>query len=121
MPPPQMTTSAVSILVQAPELEDDLERGQRCDVPAVERRRQLDQVEADEARLSGDRVEHLERLARGEPTGRWNLGAGRKGWVERVDVEGHVDLAVLHRGADLLQRRLRIGDPIARPHKRPAT
>src|SRR5579859_2899751 len=106
MPPPQMTTSAVSILVQAPELEDDLECGQRGDVPAVERRRQLDQVEADEARRRRDRMEHLERLSRGEPSSRRDLGAGREGGVERVDVERHVDIAVPDRGADLLQRRL---------------
>src|SRR5579859_7074218 len=115
MPPPQMTTSAVSILVQAPELEDDLERGQRGDVPTVEGRRQLDQVEADEASLRGDRVEHLERLSRGETYRRRDLGAGREGGVQRVDVERHVDIAVPEGCADLLQRRIRIGGQIARP------
>src|SRR5579859_462067 len=113
MPPPQMTTSAVSILMQAPELEDDLERGQRADVPGVERRRELDQVEADERRLLADRVQDLERLPRGQAPRRRDLGAGREGRIQRVDVERHVDLAAMDRGAELLERRVGIGDQVA--------
>src|ERR1700752_2151638 len=114
MPPPQMTTSAVSILGQAPDLEDDLERGQRADVPGVEWRRELHQVEADQGRLLGDRVQDLERLARRQAPRRRDLGAWRERRVERVDVERHVDLAVLYRRSELLESRVRIGEEVAR-------
>src|SRR5436305_1886093 len=40
-------------------------------------------------------MQDLERLARRQASGRRDLGAGREGRIAHVDVERHVDLAVL--------------------------
>src|SRR5579859_4014809 len=114
MPPPQMTTSAVSILTQAPELEDELERGERADVAVVERRRQLHEVEPDEVRYLGDSVEHLERLAGGEATGGRDLGPGRECRIERIDVERDMHVRACERRRHLLHGSLEIGGELAR-------
>src|SRR5471030_2731004 len=77
MPPPAITTSALSIPGHSPELEDELQRSEAGDVPRIERRRHLDHVEANRARAGKDRCEKVESLPRGHPAGRWNLSPGR--------------------------------------------
>src|ERR1700680_2197450 len=113
MPPPQMTTSAVSKLCQAPELEDELQRRQRGDVAVVEGRRDLDDIQTDERRCRRDRVEDLQRLARRESARRGNLGTRREGGVERVDVERDVHPAAGEPVPDPLQRSRRGGMKVA--------
>src|SRR5690348_2785687 len=63
IPPPAMTTSALSMhsrdgslatrFHQPPHLEDELQRGERCDLLLVEWRRHLDHIQADQVRLRG--------------------------------------------------------------------
>src|SRR5256885_1234313 len=96
-PPPAMTTSALSTnlvraglafaLHHAPHLEDQLQGGEDGDVPVVERRRYLDDVEADQARTLGRGMQQLEGLPGREPARGRNLGARREGGIEDVDVE----------------------------------
>src|SRR5690349_15938376 len=91
MPPPTMTTSALSTN-QTPRLEDQLERGERRDVLVVDGGRDLDYVEANDLRALGRGAEQGEGLPGREATGRGNLGPGRERRIERVDVEGDVHL-----------------------------
>src|SRR5213594_2846048 len=100
IPPPAMTTSAVSMPVEAPELEDQLQRGQDRDVAGVEGRRDLDDVEADELRVLGRDLEQVERLARRQPAGGRDLRSWSVRGVERIDVEGNVDLLAVKRLRD---------------------
>src|SRR5579864_3850271 len=86
IPPPTMTTSALST-GEPPHLEDQLERGERRDVRAIERRRHLDHIQADKGRIDGRLAQQLQSLPRRKPAGGRDLGAGRKRRIEDVDVE----------------------------------
>src|SRR6266567_9443653 len=97
MPPPAITTSAVSMPVQAPHLEDQLQRGERRDVAIVERRRDLNDVEPDQLRFLRRRRQQPQGLPGGPPARGWDLGPRRKRRVENVDVEGDMDLLSLQR------------------------
>src|SRR6266849_5301136 len=102
MPPPTMTTSALSTfgnllrgsrgLDHPPHLEDQLERSKSRDVSAVEGRGNLDHIESDESRAAGRHPEQIQRLPRGETPGRGDLRPGSERRVECVDVEGDVHL-----------------------------
>src|SRR2546425_9166387 len=100
MPPPQMTTSALSMPEHSPELEDELEGGERRDVPVVERGRHLHDVEADQPRVRGRDPQQVERLPCGQPAGGRNLCSGREGGIESVDVERNVDVLARQRISD---------------------
>src|SRR5438445_10887356 len=86
MPPPTMTTSALSMPEHAPELEDQLERGKRRDVLVIERRRHLDDVDAYELRARGADAQEVEGLARAQPPAGCDLGPRRERRVAPVDV-----------------------------------
>src|SRR5713101_6079032 len=113
MPPPTMTTSALSTfgnllrgsrgLDHPPHLEDQLERGKSRDVSVVEGRGNLDHVESDESRAARRDPEHVQRLAGGEPSGRWDLGPRSEGRIEHVDVEGDVHLLAVQPLGDLFR------------------
>src|SRR5712692_2482054 len=104
MPPPAMTTSALSTqlrhvrsgfargLYHPPHLEDHLQRSEGRDVSVVEGRRYLNDVEAHELRAVGGALQQLQRLAARQTSRRRDLGARRKRGVEDVDVERYVDL-----------------------------
>src|SRR5450759_5976300 len=92
IPPPAITTSALSIPGHSPELEDELQSGEGRDVSIVERRRHLDQIETDRARSCQDRAEQVEGLPRGHAARRRDLGYGSERGVEGVDVERNVQL-----------------------------
>src|ERR1700730_16430439 len=100
MPPPAMTTSALSMPEHAPELEDQLECGQRRDVLVIERRRHLDDVDADELRARGRDAQEVERLARAEPAAGRDLSPRRERRIERVDVERDVKALAVERIRD---------------------
>src|SRR2546427_11173227 len=104
MPPPTMTTSALSNPGHSPELEDELQSGEGRDVSIVERRRDFDDVEAHGARPRHDRPEELERLPGGHAAGRWNFGSRRESGVGRVDVERNVNLLSPQEGGERLRR-----------------
>src|SRR5690348_3980349 len=91
MPPPTMTTSALSTN-QTPRLEDELQRGERRDVLVVDGGRDLDYVEADELSTHGRGTEEGKGLPGREALGRGYLGPRRERRIERVDVEGDVHL-----------------------------
>src|SRR5438477_9309210 len=99
-PPPTMTTSAVSKR-EAPELEDDLQRGEDRDLRGIERWRDLGQVQPDQPASRGESCQQLERLPGGEPCRRRDLRAGRESRVQHIDVEGDV-----HRPAGEQSRQL---------------
>src|SRR5258708_18867257 len=101
---PTTTTSALSMPFQsvrarratpaprhAPHLEDQLQRGERRDVAAVERRRNLDDVETDQRRAVGGARQEIEGLSRRKPAGRRDLLPRRERRSESVDVERHLD------------------------------
>src|SRR5467141_4846301 len=103
MPPPAMTTSALSMSFahrlrrpcgfdHPPHLEDHLERGECGDVSVVERRRDLDDVETDDARSFGGAAQEVERLPRRQAAGGRDLGPGSKRRVEHINVERDVQL-----------------------------
>src|ERR1700730_11940832 len=92
MPPPAMTTSALSIPGHSPELEDELQSGEGRDVSIVERWRYLDYVDPDGARASQDDSEQVEHLPRGHAACRWDLRSGRVSRIEHVDVQRNMDL-----------------------------
>src|SRR5207302_8277464 len=79
MPPPTMTTSALSTDVRnpglaralhhSPHLEDELQRRERRDVAVVKRRRDLDDVEPHQVRPCGRAAQQFERLSCGQATG----------------------------------------------------
>src|SRR5215472_16471231 len=102
-PPPAMTTSALSTH-HPPHLEDDFQGGKRRDVAVVEGRRDLDDVQPDQARRVRRRPEQLEGLSRRQTTGRGDLGARRKGGVQDVDVERNVDRMPVETIRDLPRR-----------------
>src|SRR5438309_11661617 len=97
-----MTTSALSTnlvsarlavaLDHAPNLEDQLQRGEGGDVPIVEWRGDLNHIEADDARPLRRAAQQLERLPGRQTARRRYLGARRKGWIQHADVERNVDL-----------------------------
>src|SRR2546428_14181705 len=101
-PPPTMTTSAFSThlvragfaraLHHAPHLEDQLQRGEGGDVPVVKGRRDLNHVEADQARPLRRAAQQLQRLAARQAARGWNLSARRVGGIESVDVKRDVYL-----------------------------
>src|SRR2546430_7522346 len=101
-PPPTMTTSALSThlvragfaraLHHAPHLEDQLQRGEGGDVPVVKGRRDLNHVEADQARPLRRAAQQLQRLAARQAARGWNLSARRVGGIESVDVKRDVYL-----------------------------
>ncbi len=66
------------------------QRGERRDVTAVERRRNLDDVETDQRGALGGGREEIEGLPRRKAARGRNLGPGRKRGIEGVDVEGDV-------------------------------
>src|SRR5262252_299093 len=102
IPPPAMTTSALCTelrklglatrLDHAPHLKDHLEGGEDRDLAAVVRRRDLDDVEADELRSGRRPSKQLQRLPARQPARGRDLGPRRECWVENIDVEGDVDL-----------------------------
>src|SRR5260370_34099674 len=115
MAPTAMTTSAVSMtklgdvgfprdLHHAPHLEDHLERRERGDVPAIERRRHLYDVEPDDTGLGGRAAQQLERLARRESARGRNLRARGKRRVQDVDVERDMDGLACEMLGELLRR-----------------
>src|SRR5712664_4424759 len=82
-----MTTSGRFCELHHPEiLEDKFERGQAGDVPDVERRRDLIDVEPGKPHTA-KLVQEVEQLARGEPAGRGDACAGCDRRIERIDVE----------------------------------
>src|SRR5262245_14197100 len=102
MPPPAMTTSALSTylgqrrfaraLHHAPDLEDHLQCGEDRDLLLVEGRRNLDDVEPDQLRTLGRAAQQLQRLASGQTARRRNLGPRCECRVKHIDVERDVDL-----------------------------
>src|SRR5260370_178809 len=135
IPPPTTTTSALSMTFHsvrarratpaprhAPHLEDQLQRGERRDVAAVERRRNLDDVETDQRRAVGGARQEIEGLSRRKPAGRRDLRPRRKRRIEGVDVERDVDLLAGQPLADLVSRMLRFASELlarAPPHPTP--
>src|ERR1700758_1437371 len=115
MPPPMMTTSALSTN-DAPSLEDQLQCGERRDVLVVDGRRDLDDVEADQLRALGGGAQQGEGLPGRETAGRRDLRPRRERRVEDVDVEGDVHLLPgealgdLARRAGQVPRQLGAGD-----------
>src|ERR1700737_3860750 len=114
IPPPAMTTSAVSMAFgqvaegsaggerHAPHLEDELERGEDRDVPVVEWRRNLDHVQSDYLRTIRRGMQKVERFSGRQTARRGNLRPGRESRIERVDVERDVDLAAAKSVRNLL-------------------
>src|SRR5487761_618656 len=103
IPPPAMTTSALSMTFRrvragraapaprhAPHLEDQFQRGERRDVAAVERRRNLDDVETDQRGALGGGRQEIEGLPRRKAARGRNLGPWRKRGIEGVDVKRDV-------------------------------
>src|SRR6266851_2231294 len=104
IPPPAMTTSALSMPEHAPELKDHLQSGKCRDVSVVVWRRHLDDVQAHQLRVGCGDAEKVDRLPCGEPAGRWDLGPRRESGVEGIDVERNVD-ALAGEGGDDHARR----------------
>src|SRR5713226_865792 len=104
IPPPAMTTSALSMPEQAPELEDQLQSRQGCDVSVVVGRRHLYEVQADQLRACRGDAQEVERLPCGEPSRRWDLSSWREGRVEGVDVERNVEALTVERIGDHARR-----------------
>src|SRR4029077_2324257 len=97
MPPPAMTTSALSTdlgdlrlprhLHHSPHLKDQLEGGKRGDVLVVDRRRDLDDVESNELRAPRCRLEQCQRLPRRETARGRDLRPRRECGGGHIDVE----------------------------------
>src|ERR1700716_36911 len=119
IPPPATTTSALSIAFGAlrgrsvampghpPHLKYQLEGGERRDVPIVEGRRHLDDVETDEGRSGGRGREQVERLPGRKAAWRRDLGAGRESRIQDVDVERDMNFLTCQTIGDLLRRNHR--------------
>src|SRR5207247_5240739 len=113
-PPPTMTTSALSThlvragfaraLARAPHLENQLQRGEGGDVPVVKGRRDLNHVEADQARPLRRAAQQLQRLAARQAARGWNLSARRVGGIESVNVKRDVHLVAGQLFRDLARR-----------------
>src|SRR5579859_674247 len=122
MPPPAITTSAVSMTLpaqnqrHAPHLEDQLERGKNRDVSIVERRRNLDYVDADYLGMVAGRAKQIKRISGRETCGRGNLGPGREGRVKRVDVERDVNLRAPNSLRNLLRRTCKVMRQVVSRH-----
>ena len=85
-------------------LEHDAVREQRGDVGGVVRRRDLDDVDADDRKLEADAPHGVEQLARRQPTGLGRTGPRRHARVHDVDVDREEDPhAVCRRGRDLIE------------------
>src|SRR5713226_1434326 len=104
IPPPAMTTSALSMPEHAPELEDQLQSRQGCDVSVVVRRRHLYEVQADQLRACGRDAQEIERLPSGEPARRRDLSPRRERGVEGVDVERNMEALTVERIRDHSRR-----------------
>src|SRR2546427_6809284 len=125
-PPPTMTTSALSThlvragfaraLHHAPHLEDQLQRGEGGDVPVVKGRRDLNHVEADQARPLRRAAQQLQRLAARQAARGWNLSARRVGGIESVDVKRDVYLVAGPPLPDLSPRSPDDACGVKRPH-----
>ena len=96
-----------------------MRRGERGDLGVVERRRDLDEVHADEVEPA-EPAHQLQRLPAREPARHRRAGARREGRVEPVDVEGEIDRRVARprRGSPRAPRRCRCGAPRARSGSR---
>src|SRR5712692_8694855 len=90
IPPPAMTTSALSMPEHAPELEDQLQSGKGRDVSVIEWRRHLDHIESHQFRARCGHAKKVDGLPSGEPARGWDLGPGCEGGVQGVDVERNV-------------------------------
>src|SRR5438046_5627930 len=101
-------------LHHAPDLEDELQRGEGGDVSVVEWRRNLDDVEADDLRTLGRSPQQLQRLSRGQAPGRGDLGSGCEGGVENVDVERDMDLLTRELLRDLARGRRQVARDLRR-------
>src|SRR5436309_7321519 len=87
----------------AEKLEHDIRREEGRDLTrTIERRRDLDDVAADEGETGETAYEPLRLVAR-QPAHFRRAGAGREGGVDRVDVKRHVRAARGH-PADLVDR-----------------
>src|ERR1700751_3511920 len=113
LPPPAMTTSALST-DEPPDLEDQLERRERRDVRVVERRRNLDYVEPDKSRIGGRPAQKLQRLPRREAARGGDLRARRECRVEDVDVEGDMHLRAFQPLGDLARGSVEITRDLGR-------
>src|SRR5216684_874524 len=76
IPPPAMTTSALSMPEHAPELEDQLQSGKGRDVSVIEWRRHLDHIESHQFRARCGHAKKVDGLPSGEPARGWDLGPG---------------------------------------------
>src|SRR5260370_14238375 len=90
IPPPAMTTSALSMPEHAPELEDQLQSRKGRDVAVVEWRRHFDNVQSHQFCARRGDAKKVDCLPSGEPARRWDFRTGREGRVEGVDVERNV-------------------------------
>src|SRR5260370_14969402 len=100
IPPPAMTTSALSMPEQSPVLEDHLQSREGRDVAVVERRRHLHDVQPNQLRAGGGYAQEVERLAGGEPARRGDLSPRRESGVEDVDVEGNMETLAIEGAGD---------------------
>src|SRR5260370_6228581 len=90
IPPPAMTTSALSMPEHAPKLEDQFQSGKGGDIAVVVWRRDLDHVESHQLRACCGTAQEVDRLPGAQTPGGWDLRAGSEGRVEGVDVERNV-------------------------------
>src|SRR5260370_17710376 len=90
IPPPAMTTSALSMPEHAPKLEDQFQSGKGRDIAVVVWRRDLDHVESHQLRACCGHAQEVDRLPGAQTPGGWDLRAGSEGRVEGVDVERNV-------------------------------
>src|SRR5260370_32698816 len=97
------TSGRLSELHQPEELEDKFERGKAGDMPDVKRRRDFIDVEPGEPHAA-KLAQEVEQLARGEPAGRGDAGAGCDRRIERVDVERDMERVTADARADLVRQ-----------------
>ena len=88
---------AASDCQQADDVVGDGRRGNGGNLGDIVRRRDLDDIGADEVE-SGQSAHDAERLRRGQTACHRRAGARSEGRVEAIDIEGQIDLA----GADAL-------------------
>src|SRR5260370_27032905 len=97
IPPPAMTTSALSMPEHAPKLEDQFQSGKGRDIAVVVWRRDLNHVESHQLRACCGHSQEVDRLPGAQTPGGWDLRARSEGRVEGVDVERNVQALACER------------------------